>query len=94
MGCVENLGYDVLLSMASFKECREYIEKNYTEIYYVDPGFKLFEKRMIGIPPIAIALEGSVVILPYTKPCHGTFLLRVDSEEGAAMIRSKARKKP
>ncbi|MDO8840730.1 DUF1894 domain-containing protein, partial [Methanocalculus sp.] len=93
MGCVEDLGYDVLLSMASFKECREYVEKQYKEIYYVDPGFKLFEKRIIGVPPIAIALDGETVILPYTKPCHGTYLLRVVSADEAAVVRSKARRR-
>jgi hypothetical protein len=94
MGCVDDLGYDVLLSMASFKECREYVEKQYKEIYFVDPGFKLFEKRIIGVPPIAIALDGETVILPYTKPCHGTYLLRVTSAEEAAVVRSKARRRP
>jgi hypothetical protein len=94
MGCVEDLGYEVLASGVSFKESREYIEDRCQEKYYVDPGFKIFEKCLIGVPPIAIGLEGPVVILPYTKPCYGTFILRVDCAEEADMIRAKARKKP
>jgi len=94
MGCVEDLGYDVILRMASFKECREHIRENYTDIYYVDPGFRLFEKAMIGVPPIPLALDGDAVILPYTKPCHGTFLLRVVSAAEADVVRKKARRVP
>ena len=94
MGCVEDLGYDVLQSMVSFKEARAYIEVQYTDLYYVDPGVKIFEKCLIGLPPIAIALDGDSVILPYTKPCHGTYILRVEDSEGAALIRAKARRKP
>jgi hypothetical protein len=94
MGCVEDLGYEVLASKVSFKECRTFIEKNCKEIFYVDPGFKIFEKCLIGVPPIAIGLDGPVVILPYTKPCYGTFILRVPSEEDADNVRKNGRKKP
>lgn len=94
MGCVEDLGYEVLGSGVSFKESRTYIEDHCREVFYVDPGFKLFEKCLVGIPPIAIGLEGPFVILPYTKPCYGTFILRVKSEEEADMIRVKGRKSP
>ncbi|HUW85601.1 MAG TPA: DUF1894 domain-containing protein, partial [Methanoregula sp.] len=41
-----------------------------------------------GIPPIAIGLEGDFIIFPYTKPCHGTFLLRVEDTVEAARLRA------
>ncbi|OPX73157.1 MAG: hypothetical protein A4E39_01215 [Methanoregulaceae archaeon PtaB.Bin152] len=94
MGCVEDLGYEVFRSGVSFAECRAYIEGNCREIFYVDPGFKIFEKCLIGVPPIAIGLDGSLVILPYTKPCYGTFILRVNCAEEADMLRKKGRRKP
>jgi hypothetical protein len=94
MGCVEDLGYEVLKSGVSFRECREFIENSCTEIFYVDPGFRIFDKCLIGVPPIAIGLDGSSVILPYTKPCYGTFILRVESPEEAGMVREKGRTKP
>jgi hypothetical protein len=94
MGCVEDLGYDVLKSGVSFAECRAFIEEHCTEVFYVNPGFKIFEKCLIGVPPIAIGLDGPVVILPYTKPCYGTFILRVQSTDEADMIRIKGKKKP
>lgn len=93
MGCVEDLGYEVIQSGASFKESRAYIEQHCSEVYYVDPGFRIFEKCIIGVPPIAIGLDDGAVTLPYTKPCYGTFILQVQSPEEADMIRSKARKK-
>ncbi len=88
MACVEDLNKEVLLSGASFKEAREYVEAHCTEIYYIDPGFKLLEKAVIGIPPIAIGIDGDFLITPYTKPCYGTFLLRVECPEEIARLRS------
>ncbi len=95
MGCIEQLPYEVLQSGVSFKESREYIEKHFREIYYVDPGFKIFDKYIIGVPPIAIGLEGDIVVFPFTKPCYGTFLLKVPEAEEAERIRKlKLKTKP
>jgi len=95
MGCIENLKYEMILPLgASFKECREFVEKHYTEVWYVDPGYKLFDEYIIGLPPIALGIEeGSKVIFPYTKPCHGTYLLRIEGTDEAARVRKTARKK-
>jgi hypothetical protein len=88
MGCIESLPYEVILRGSSFKEIREYILKNYPEHRAVDPGFRIFDSYIIGIPPILIALEGDNVIFPFTKPCHGTFLLRVEDPAEAARLRA------
>ena len=77
MGCLEALPYEVILSRASFKECREYIRRHYREHYEVKPGYKIFDVYIIGVPPILVGVEGDDVIFPYTKPCHGTFLVLV-----------------
>ena len=51
MGCIENLKYEMILPLgASLKECREYVEKNFREVWYVDPGYKLFDEYIIGLP--------------------------------------------
>jgi hypothetical protein len=93
MGCVENLNYEMILPLgASFKECREYVEKNYPEVWYVDPGYKLFDEYMIGLPPIALGIEeGKKIIFPYTKPCHGTYLLRVEDTDEVERVRKTAK---
>jgi hypothetical protein len=76
MGCVEARKCEVLASQVTFAECRDYIISNFPEHYQVDPGYHLFDVYIIGIPPIFIGVEGDDVIFPYTKPCHGTFILR------------------
>ncbi|MDM7935169.1 MAG: DUF1894 domain-containing protein [Methanothrix sp.] len=76
MGCIEALKPEVLLSRVSFKEARAFIEQSAPEVYYVDPGFKLLGEYMIGVPPLAIGIDDDQLIFPYTKPCHGTFVLR------------------
>ena len=88
MGCVESMNYEILLRDGSFKECREYIRKHFPESIEVQPGFKIFDVHIIGIPPIAVGLEGDFVIFPYTKPCHGTFLLRVNDPDEAKRLRA------
>lgn len=94
MGCIENLKYEMLLPLgASFKECREYVEKNFAEVWYVDPGYKLFDEYIIGLPPIALGLDSEKIVFPYTKPCHGTYLLRIEDDDEAVRVRKTARKK-
>ncbi|HVN66468.1 MAG TPA: DUF1894 domain-containing protein [Methanomicrobiales archaeon] len=93
MGCIEELKYEVVLSQASFKECREYVKEHFAERYEVEPGFRIFESYIIGLPPIFVGVEGDMVVFPYTKPCHGTFLLRIESPEEVGRLRSMKQKK-
>jgi len=94
MGCIENLRYEMILPLgASFRECREYVEKNFREVWYVDPGYKIFDEYLIGLPPLALGIEDSRIIFPYTKPCHGTYLLAIDNQGEADRVRKTARKK-
>lgn len=87
MGCIESLPYEIILRGKSFREIRQYILENFKEHRTVEPGFKIFDTHIIGIPPISIGLDGDVVVFPYTKPCHGTFLLRVQDADEAARLR-------
>jgi hypothetical protein len=89
MGCIESLPYEVLLRGGSFKECRDYIRNNFKESIEVKPGFKIFDTHIIGVPPISVALDGDFVIFPFTKPCHGTFLLRVEDKAEADRLRKR-----
>ncbi|GAB6283826.1 MAG: DUF1894 domain-containing protein [Methanoregula sp.] len=88
MGCVESMNYEILMRDGSFKECRAYIKEHFTEYIEVQPGFKILDIPVIGIPPIAIGLDRDFIIFPYTKPCHGTFLLRVEDTAEAARLRA------
>jgi hypothetical protein len=93
MGCIESMKYEIILRDASFKECRDHIRANYKEYVDVDPGFKIFDKHIIGIPPISIGFDGDVIIFPFTKPCYGTFLMKIEDPDEAARIRQYAAKK-
>lgn len=88
MGCVEAMNYEIVLRNVSFKESREYIRANYREFIDVPPGFKVFDIHLIGMPPVTIGLDGDTVIFPYTKPCHGTFLLKVEDTAEAGRLRA------
>jgi hypothetical protein len=89
MGCIESLPYEVLMRGGSFKECRDYIKKHFSESLEVQPGYKIFDTHIIGVPPISIGIDGDFVIFPFTKPCHGTFLLRVEDKAEANRLRSR-----
>lgn len=87
MSCIEQMKYTILLDRISFKEAREYIEKNSDEVYYVSPGYKIFKDYyIIGIPPIAVGVKGNALIFPYTKPCHGSFVLSIENEDSIKEI--------
>ncbi len=81
------MNYEILLPNSSFKECADYIKKNFKEIYYVPAGFKIFDTYLIGVPPIPVAVEGEDVIMPYVKPCHGSFVLRIKGKEEAERLK-------
>jgi hypothetical protein len=81
MGCIELMDYEILLSRISFKQGSEYIKKNFQKVYEVEPGYKLFDVYLIGVPPILVATEDNYVIFPYIKPCHGTFILKIEGAE-------------
>lgn len=90
MGCLESLPYEVLLSKISFKEAREFLAR-YPEKYDVEPGYKMFDIHIVGIPPIRVAVDGDSLLFPFTKPCHGTFLIRVPQAD-EEIIRLRSRK--
>ena len=94
MSCIEQMKYDLLLERISFKEAREYIEKNSDEVYYINPGYRIFKDYyVIGVPPVAIGAKGEDLIFTYVKPCHGTFVMKIKSPEEIERLRENERKK-
>lgn len=94
MSCVEQMKYKLYLERTSFKDAREYIERNSDEVYYVEPGYKIFKDYyVIGIPPIAMGVKGSEMLFTYVKPCHGTFVMAIDSEEEINRLRAREEEK-
>jgi hypothetical protein len=94
MSCIEQMKYKLLLERVSFKEAREYIEKNSDEVYYVNPGYKIFKDYyMIGVPPMAMGVKGKEMLFTYVKPCHGTFVMALESEEEINRLREQEKEK-
>ncbi|MCK9441556.1 MAG: DUF1894 domain-containing protein [Methanothrix sp.] len=94
MSCVEQMKYKLHLERTTFKEAREYIEKNSDEVYYVDPGYKIFKDYyIIGVPPVAMGVRGTEMLFTYVKPCHGTFVMGIDSEEEISRLRKNESEK-
>jgi hypothetical protein len=94
MSCVEQMKYKLYLERISFKEAREFIEKNSEEVYYVEPGYKIFKDYyIIGVPPIAMGVKGRELLFTYVKPCHGTFVMAIESEEEIQRLRDSEQEK-
>ncbi|WP_342770527.1 DUF1894 domain-containing protein, partial [Methanoculleus sp. UBA340] len=88
-GCLEAMKPEVVLSQTSFREAREYIKKNVREYYEVEPGYKIFDVHIIGVAPLYVGVEGEHLIFPYTKPCHGTFVVKVPGGDEIARLRKR-----
>ena len=92
MGCIDEMKYEVLLSKVTFKECAAYLNSNYSELYNVQPGYRMFDVFIIGVPPIYVGVDGDNIIFPYTKPCYGTFVLTINSPEEIERLKKTASK--
>ena len=80
-GCIERMNYEILLKNATFKESLRYITEHAAEVYHVGPGFKVFDRRLIGIPPVPVGVGTTYIMLTYVKPCHGSFVLKLPRDE-------------
>ena len=88
MPCIEDLNYEILLGNSSYDECADYIISNFKEIYYVSPGYRLFDMHLIGIPPIPLGSDGENIIIPYLKPCKGCFVLKLRGKNELPALRN------
>ncbi|MDP2844719.1 MAG: DUF1894 domain-containing protein [Candidatus Methanoperedens sp.] len=89
MSCIDERNYEILLPSSSIKECAEYIKRNFKEIYYVRQGYRIFDTYLIGKTPIPVAVEGDDVIMPYVKPCYGSFVLRIKGKAEVERLRAE-----
>lgn len=94
MSCVEQMKYKLYLERTSFKDARDYIKKNSEEVYEVDPGYKIFKDYyIIGVPPVLMGVRGKEMLFTYVKPCHGTFVMGIDSDEEIVRLRENEKAK-
>jgi len=91
LSCIDEMKYEVLLSQCSFKEAREYIRAKFKEVVEVPPGYRIFDTFLIGVPPLLVGIDGDDVIIPYTKPCYGTYVMRIAGGDEIEKLRAKKR---
>lgn len=74
--------YEIHLSNSGFKQCAKLIREKAPKIININPGDKILEVRVIGIPPIPIGIDEDkgTVLIPYTKPCHGSAVVELPVE--------------
>jgi len=88
MGCVEALNYEIVLRDASLRSAG-----NISRVIFPNRSMSNRVSRS-SMSTLSVCrqsqsvLDGDFVIFPYTKPCHGTFLLRVEDAQEAARLRS------
>lgn len=88
MKCMDDIKHEILLEGATFKDAREYIQRNFTEVYYVQPGYKVLKDcYLVGVPPIALAIKDSDLIFPIVKPHYGTFVVKAQAEREIKKLR-------
>ncbi|MGZ4915937.1 MAG: DUF1894 domain-containing protein [Halobacteriota archaeon] len=80
-GCIEQMDYEILLKNATFKQTLQYISEHADEVYYVEPGFKVFDRRLIGVPPVPVGIGATYIMLTYVKPCYGSFVLKLPRDD-------------
>jgi len=80
-GCIEQMDYEILLEKATFKDSLHYITEHAAKVYYVEPGFKVFDRRLIGVPPVPVGIGPTYIMVTYVKPCHGSFVLKLPRDE-------------
>ncbi len=79
MACLNDYNFDILMQNVTYQEAEKYIRSKYWETYYVEPGYSVLGLRILGsdFVPVAVEEETNNLILPYTKPCFGTFVVRI-----------------
>lgn len=75
--------YEILANQAGFKDCAMIIRFKADEVINVKPGTEVLGVRLIGIPPIPIGIKEKEqkILIPYTKPCHGTSVIELPVDE-------------
>ncbi|ADG13831.1 DUF1894 domain-containing protein [Methanocaldococcus infernus] len=81
MACIDQMNYEILFR-GSFKDCAKFIRENFKDVVEKEAGEEIIEGVfLIGIPPIPVVYGDNYIIFPYTKPCYGTFVIKLMLEE-------------
>jgi hypothetical protein len=81
--CVNKLNGTILLTDATPDQVNEYIRRKCKEYYAMVPGFIFRDVTILLKAPMLVGLQNrrKKILLPFTKPCTGTFLYEVAAKE-------------
>lgn len=80
MACLNDYNYEILLSHNNFAQSETFIRSKFWETYYFEPGFTILGLRLLGDGAVPVAVEDNTedtLVFPYTKPCMGTFVIKI-----------------
>lgn len=79
---IDDRNYEILLHDISFTEGAKYIEEHAEEIFYVEPGYKIFGKHLVAAAPIPIGVSRDRMLLIYiTPPYYRGYCLALPRDE-------------
>ncbi len=94
MSCIDKIDkirHEILLERVTFGEARDFITNTAEEVVYVPPGYKLFSDcYLIGVPPIALGIKGSDLIIPIVRPRLGTSVISIKAEGEIRRLKEKS----
>ncbi|AAM01626.1 DUF1894 domain-containing protein [Methanopyrus kandleri] len=77
--CLEEREYEILMARRPFDDCARYIESKFGNIVKLQPGEEILPGlRAIGYGKIPVAYGDEWIVLPITKPCHGSFVVKIE----------------
>ncbi|HHV24291.1 MAG: DUF1894 domain-containing protein [Methanosarcina sp.] len=79
MACLREYRYEILLKNTTLKECEDYIKKCSEDVYLVPGGYKVKGITLLGMAS-PVGFSGSDIIIQFTKPCFGFFVIKLENE--------------
>ena len=79
MACLNDYDYDILLSHTTYIRAEKFILRQILGNILCGTRLSVLGLRILGTDYVPIAVEDNTnnLILPYTKPCMGTFVIRI-----------------
>ena len=76
------MDYEILLKNATFKDTLRYITEHAAKVYYVEPGFKVFDRRLIGVPPVPVGVGPAYIMLTVREAVPRVFCFEASPRRG------------
>ena len=64
---IDDRDYEILLHDIRLTEGVKYIVENAEEVYYVEPGYKIFGKRLVGTTAIPVGIARDRILFSISR---------------------------